>query len=117
MSVKDESSGLLILCFLRAWQPLDGCNVTKRFQRILKPANVPKLRFHDLRHTAATLLAVQGVHPKVIQAVLGWDQLSRVDRYTHFVDEMRTEAAAQMDAILSPVAVNSADNPADAKAQ
>lgn len=78
---------------------------TKRFQRILKRANIPKHRFHDLRHTAATLLAVQGVHPKVIQAVLGWDQLSMVDRYGHFVDEMRKQAADQMDAILNPVAV------------
>jgi integrase len=90
--------------------PLDGCNVTKRFQRILKRANIPRHRFHDLRHTAATLLAVQGVHPKVIQAVLGWDQLSMVDRYTHFVDEMRKEAADKMDAILTPVAVNVAVN-------
>lgn len=96
--------------------PLDGCNVTKRFQRILKRANIPKHRFHDLRHTAATLLAVQGVHPKVIQAVLGWDQLSMVDRYTHFVDEMRKQAADQMDAILNPVAVKVAVNQAQAKA-
>jgi integrase len=86
--------------------PPDGRAVTKKFQRILKNAGIPRHRFHDCRHTAATLLAVQGVHPKAIQAVLGWDQLAMVDRYTHFVDEMKREAAAKMDAILSPVAVN-----------
>jgi integrase len=80
--------------------PLDGRNVTKRFQRLLAAAKIPQHRFHDLRHTAATLLAVQGVHPKTIQAVLGWDQVSMVDRYSHFVDEMRREAAVRMDAIL-----------------
>jgi integrase len=48
------------------------------------------------------------VHPKVIQAVLGWDQLSMVDRYTQFVDEMRKDAADKMDAIPKPDAVNGA---------
>ena len=52
---------------------LDGRNVTKRFQRIVKHAKIPAHRFHDLRDTAATLLAIQGVHPKAIQSVLGWD--------------------------------------------
>jgi integrase len=96
--------------------PLDGCNVTKKFQRILKRASIPRHRFHDLRHTAATLLAVQGVDPKVIQAVLGWDQLSMVDRCTHFVDEMRKQAADKMDAILNPVAVKVAVKHAQPKA-
>jgi integrase len=91
--------------------PLDGRAVTKRFQRILKDAGIPRHRFHDCRHTAATLLAAQGVHPKAIQAVLGWDQVAMVDRYTHFIDEMRKDAAAKMDAILKPVAVNQAVTP------
>lgn len=95
--------------------PLEGRNVTKRFQRILKDAKIPHHRFHDLRHTAATLLAVQGVHTKAIQSVLGWDQVAMVDRYAHFVDEMRKDAAAKMDAILNPVAVNVAVNSAEKK--
>jgi integrase len=95
--------------------PLESRAVTKQFQRILKAAGIPQHRFHDLRHTAATLLAVQGVHPKAIQAVLGWDQLAMVDRYTHFVDEMRKDAAAKMDAILNPVAVNQAVKPSTQK--
>jgi hypothetical protein len=53
---------------------------------------------------------VQGVHSKAIQAVLGWDQAKMLDRYTHFVHEMRSEAAAKMDAILKPAAVNPAVN-------
>jgi integrase len=96
--------------------PLERRNVTKRFQKILKDAGIPRHRFHDLRHTAATLLAVQGVHAKAIQSVLGWDQVAMVDRYAHFVDEMRKDAAAKMDAILKPVAVSVAVKPTEAKA-
>jgi hypothetical protein len=51
-------------------------------------------------------LAVQGVHPKAIQAILGWDQAAIVDRYTHFMDKMRKDAATKMNAILNPVATN-----------
>jgi integrase len=83
--------------------PLDGCNLTKQFQKLLRTANIPRHRFHDLRHTAATLLAVQGVHAKAIQSVLGWDQVAMVDRYAHFVDEMRKDAATKMDAALKIV--------------
>lgn len=52
----------------RIGTPLEGRNVTKRFQKLLKDAKIPRHRYHDLRHTAATLLAVQGVHPKTIQS-------------------------------------------------
>ena len=96
--------------------PLEGRNVTKRFQKLLKDSKIARHRFHDLRHTAATLLAVQGVHSKAIQAVLGWDQVAMVDRYAHFVDEMRKEAATKMDAILNPVAVNVAVKQPELKA-
>lgn len=81
--------------------PLEGCNLTKRFQRVLEACGIPPHRFHDLRHTAATLLTVQGVHPKTIMKILGWSQMSMVDRYTHLVDEMRRDAAVKMDEILS----------------
>ncbi len=88
--------------------PLEGCNLTKRFQKILKACGIAHHRFHDLRHTAATLLSVQGVHPKGIQAVLGWENMAMVGRYTHFVDELRKDAAAKMDDVLKPVAVSPA---------
>lgn len=88
--------------------PLDGRPVTKRFQKLLEDAKIPRHRFHDLRHTAATLLAAQGVPSKAIQSVLGWDQVAMLDRYAHFVDEMRRDAATKRDAILKPVAVKPA---------
>ena len=99
----------------RIGTPLEGRNLTKRFQKLLKDAKIERHRFHDLRHTAATLLAVQGVHSKAIQAVLGWDQVAMVDRYAHFVDEMRKDAATKMQDILKPLAVKLAVNPSGTK--
>ena len=54
---------------------------------------------------ALRLLAVQGVHPKAIQCVLGWDQIAMVDRYAQFADEMKKDAATKMEAIWKPNAV------------
>ena len=79
--------------------PLDSRNVTHRFQAILKACGLPRHRFHDLRHSAATMLLVMGVHPRAIQAILGWDQGVMLERYTHLVDEIRRDAANKMDAI------------------
>jgi integrase len=81
--------------------PLESCNLNKQFQQILQSCGIPKHRFHDLRHTAATLLTVQGVQPKTIMKILGWSQMSMVDRYTHLVDETRREAAEKMNEILT----------------
>ncbi len=85
--------------------PLSSANCTHEFQRKLKTAGIPHRRFHDLRHSAATMLLVQGVPARVIQGILGWDQGSMIERYAHLVDEIRQDAAAQMDAILKPVGV------------
>jgi integrase len=51
--------------------PLDGPRVTRRFQKILDEAGLPRQRFHDLRHAAASLLLAQGVNPRVVMEILG----------------------------------------------
>jgi integrase len=56
--------------------PLDLRNVVREYKDILKQACLPNLRFHDLRHTAATLMFEQGIHPKVVQERLGHSQIS-----------------------------------------
>ena len=86
--------------------PLDGPTVTHRFQKALRMAGLPHLRFHDLRHTCATLLLAQGVHPRLVMEILGHSQISvTMNTYSHVIPAMQREVAAKMDEILTPVAV------------
>jgi integrase len=81
--------------------PLDGVNVTKDFQRMLKNAKLPQRRFHDLRHTAATLLMAQNVHPRIVGELLGHTEArTTLDLYSHVSSAMRKEAVGQLDAII-----------------
>jgi hypothetical protein len=52
--------------------------VIDRFKTLLKKANLPAIRFHDIRHGAATILLSMGVHPKVVQELLGHNQSQAV---------------------------------------
>jgi integrase len=63
---------------------LDGGAVTKNLQRILARCGLPRLRFHDLRHSAASLLGAQGVPARVVMEVLGHSRISvTMDLYSH----------------------------------
>ncbi len=64
--------------------------------RLLSAAGVPYRRLHDARHTAATLLVVQGVAPAVAMTLLGHTDLGVTRRYQHVVDELRRDAAERM---------------------
>jgi integrase len=79
--------------------PQDASNVRRRsFEPLLERAGVPKIRFHDLRHTCATVLLAQGVHPKVVQEQLGHSQISlTLDTYSHILPTLQQEAANEMD--------------------
>jgi integrase len=70
-----------------------------------KPAELPfpAIRFHDLRHSAATLLLAQGVSPRYITELLGHSQVSfTMQTYAHVLPEVRRQTAVKMDEILSP---------------
>lgn len=74
----------------------------RSFHPLLEATGLPRIRFHDLRHTCATLLLAQGVHPKLVQEQLGHSQISvTLDTYSHVTAPMMQEAAAKMDAILA----------------
>ena len=82
--------------------PLDGRTVTKQFRRILERAGLPCIRFHDLRHTCASLLLAQGVHPRAVMGILGHSQISlTMNTYSHVMPAVRQEVADRMDAILT----------------
>ena len=82
---------------------MDGPTVTHRFQNLLKSAGLPRMRFHDLRHTCATLLLAQGVHPRVVMEILGHSQIAiTMNLYSHVIPAMQEEVATRLDEILSP---------------
>ncbi len=82
--------------------PLEGANIARRsFKKLLAKANLPNIRFHDLRHTAASLLLVQGIHPRVVMETLGHSQISlTMNTYSHVIPALQQEAADKMDALL-----------------
>ena len=87
--------------------PLDVPNVRRSFLRLLERAGLPRIRFHDLRHTAATLLLAAGEHPKVVQERLGHYSVAfTLDTYAHVLPSMQKAAAARIDAILTTPAVS-----------
>jgi integrase len=76
------------------------------FKPLLKRAELPDIRFHDLRHTSATLLLSAGVHPKVVQERLGHSQISvTLDTYSHVLPTKQLEAAGRLDHLMKPVPV------------
>ncbi len=80
----------------------DGPNITHRFRRLLMRAGLPPMRFHDLRHACASLLLVQGVHPRVVMETLGHSQISlTMNTYSHVLPALQREAAERMEAILT----------------
>lgn len=82
----------LIFCNQRG-DYLDPRYLLQLFDRLLKKADLPHIRFHDLRHSAATIMLSMGVHFKVIQEILGHSS-SRVtlDIYAHVLPAMHEEA-------------------------
>lgn len=82
---------------------LDPRNVLRRsFYPLLKRAGLPRIRFHDLRHTAATLMLAQGVHPKIASEMLGHSNIGiTLDTYSHVTPTMQRSATDALDALLT----------------
>ena len=87
--------------------PLDPSNVLKVYKSCLKEAQLPEIRFHDLRHTAATLMLQQGINPKIVQERLGHSDISlTLNTYSHVLPHMQEEAAEKMDELLTLIEVS-----------
>ncbi|HET7480562.1 MAG TPA: site-specific integrase, partial [Rubrobacteraceae bacterium] len=85
---------------------INPTNLRKRsFASLLKKARLPGIRFHDLRHTCATLLFGRNVHPKYVQELLGHSNVGiTLDTYSHVIPGMGDHAARAMeDALSRPV--------------
>jgi len=83
-------------------KPMERGNMVKRsFRRVLTRAGLPQIRFHDLRHSCATLLLSMGVHPKIVQERLGHSQIAvTLDTYSHVLPSLQEEASHRLDTLL-----------------
>jgi integrase len=91
------------LVFSRAdGSPISPNTLSDVFRRILSKAKIPFIRFHDLRHTHASLMLRQGVHPKVVSERLGHATVSiTLDTYSHVTPGIQEAAALKFEEGLS----------------
>jgi len=83
--------------------PYEPVQISHAFSKLVSGSEFEGLRFHDLRHTAATLMLSQNVHPKIVSERLGHASVHiTLDTYSHVLPHLQDEAAAAMDRILDP---------------
>lgn len=76
-------------------------DVFTQFKKVLKQAGLPNIRFHDLRHSAATMLLGLDIHPKVVQEMLGHSQIAMtLDIYSHVLPTMQQVAVSRLNDVL-----------------
>jgi integrase len=87
----------------RTGGPLDGSRATTGLAKALLEAGLPRVRVHDLRHTTASVLLEMGVHPKIVQDLLGHSTIAvTMDTYSHVAPGLHLEAIQKLDLLLSP---------------
>jgi integrase len=99
LSVGVRQSGETLVCARADGEPLQPQSLTHQFTRLIsRIPDIPRVRFHDLRHSHATQLLLAGVHPKVAQERLGHASITTtIDLYSHVTETMQTDAAARLD--------------------
>jgi integrase len=81
-------------------------NFTRSFHRLLKRAGMERMRVHDLRHSCATFLALQGVEPRTAMEILGHSTITiTLQLYTHALEQAKRMAVTKMDTLLDAKAV------------
>jgi integrase len=99
LEISKEGSGLVFTT--STGRPISPRNILRHFKKVIEQTGLPEIRFHDLRHTHATLLLAEGVHPKIVQERLGHSQISlTLDTYSHVIPSLQIEVADRIEAIL-----------------
>jgi integrase len=81
--------------------PFNPIRLTRRFLRLLETAELPRVRFHDLRHGTASLLLSLGEHPKVVQELLGHSTIGiTMDLYSHVAPTLQESAIDRLGKLL-----------------
>lgn len=82
-------------------RPFDPCTITHNFARIVSRTGLGKVRFHDLRHTFASLALLRGAKPKVISEALGHASVAfTMDTYSHIISGMQEDMMALLDDVI-----------------
>lgn len=98
MAFKSEYTNCGYVCSRLDGSPLRPDYLTKTIKKLLEKCNLPDIRFHDLRHTHATLLLMAGINPKVVAERLGHSKVDMtLDTYSHVLSQMQKEAAEKLD--------------------
>lgn len=87
----------------RNGRPTDMSTDWADFQYLLAQAGLEPMRVHDLRHTAATMLLVQRIDPRVVMDIMGWSQTAMLTRYQHVLTELQTEAVTKVANAITPL--------------
>jgi integrase len=82
--------------------PFNSSNLLNRsFKPLLRRVGLPMIRFHDLRHTFATLMFSNGEQPKIVQEILGHAQITlTLDTYSHVLPSMQEGAVGRLGELL-----------------
>jgi integrase len=91
-------------------KPIDPGVLSHAFSRMARQAGLGAVRFHDLRHTFASLMLLRGAKPKVISEALGHSSVAfTMDVYSHIIEGMQSDAMALLDEVL-PAGVSQKNN-------
>ena len=87
---------------LHAYRRDTSRNVRREFYVLLKAAELPRIRVHDLRHSCATIPLATGEHPKVVQEMLDHQSVQvTLDLYSHLMSELGLKERARLNAVLA----------------
>lgn len=101
MAAGDEWHEHGLVFTTRTGGPISPRNDHRAFQRLLTRAGLRRVRLHDLRHTAASLMLQLGVHPRVVMEILGHSQISlTMNTYSHVVPESVRQATDTVEEAL-----------------
>ena len=87
------------MCAREDGKPKQPASLTNEFTYLVRRVkDLPKVRFHDLRHSHATQLLAAGVHPKIVQERLGHSTITvTMDLYSHVSETIQSDATARLD--------------------
>ena len=93
-----------LVCCTKSGRPIHPRNLSRAFHSLLKHAELPPMRFHDLRHSSLSLLAAQGVPARAAMEFAGHSDIRLTQNvYTHVYDDAKQQAADAMDLLFPGV--------------